>query len=110
MSLIDKTQYHRRSGIYKIKCSECGDKYIGAWGEHLTCATSNKISDSIAYARKNHMNWVINNVILKKQVNAAYKLDAYESILMYLKRSISMNTMEAPNRSPLLKSIEGFYK
>lgn len=118
--LKDKTDNLKKSGIYEMTCV-CGDKYIGQtkrsveirFKEHLTNIQKRQATKSAValHALENdHTQWNTDNVKLKQQVNKPNKLDAYESIYMYLNRSISMNTMEAPIRSPLFKTIEQFQK
>lgn len=121
VQLKDKTKELQKSGIYEISCSECEEKYIGQtkrsvevrFKEHLTSVHKRRATKSavaLHALENNHTQWSIENVKLKKQVNNEYKLDAYESIYMYLNRSIAMNTMEAPIRSPLYRNIEIYGK
>lgn len=115
--LKDKTNALKKSGIYEISCSECEEKYIGQtkraletrYKEHLASVQKQQTTKSavaLHAMEQNHTHWDVSNVKLKKEVREAYKLDAYESMYMYLNRSIAMNTMEAPLRSPLYKLID----
>lgn len=117
VKLKDKTEFIQKSGIYEMSCLDCNEKYIGQTSrslktrtkEHLAHITHNRATKSavaLHALENNHTQWSLENVKLKKQVNKKQKLDAYESIYMYLNRSIAMNTMEAPIRSPLFRLIE----
>lgn len=117
--LKDKTENIKKSGIYEISCNECDQKYTGQTKrdvetrakEHFASVRkreATKSAVSLHALECGHLDWSIDNVILKKQVNEAYKLDAYESIYMFLNRSVAMNTMEAPIRSPLFKLLRRF--
>lgn len=117
--LKDKTNELKKSGIYEIACGECDEVYTGQtkrsvevrFKEHLTGVQKREATKSAVALHSleyDHTHWSIENVKLKKQVNNAYKLDAYESIYMYLNRSIAMNTMPAPIRSPLFRYIERY--
>lgn len=121
VQLKDKTDDLKKSGIYEISCSECEDKYIGQtkrsieirFKEHVSSVQKQQATKSavaLHALENNHTQWNMNNIKLKKQVNKSHELDAYESIYMYLNRSIAMNTMEAPIRSPLFRSIELFHR
>lgn len=122
VNLKDKTDPLKKSGIYEISCNECEQKYIGQtkrsievrYGEHEASIRKNETHPKSAVAlhanEYDHKDWNTNNVVIKKAINQPYKLDAYESIYMYLNRSIAMNVMQAPIRSPLFRLIEIYFK
>lgn len=119
--LKDKTENLKKSGIYEISCNECEEKYIGQtkrsieirFKEHMNSVQKQQAMKSavaLHALENNHTQFSIDNIKLKQQVINPQKLDAYESIFMYFNRSIAMNTMEAPIRSPLFNTIEIFGK
>lgn len=96
-STKDEIIKEKKSGIYEITCSHCGEKYFGQtrrqmmirFKEHLRAIKNNKPSESaVAFHAldKLHLNLSTLNVQLKKVINDPRTLDAYESYYIYKHR------------------------
>lgn len=105
-SAKDKTPKLKKSGIYSVKCGDCGREYHGQTKrsvevrgrEHLRCIKNNMPSKSAVahHALTNeHLNIGICNVTLEKQVNDERKLDAYE--YYYIKKDENCINLDEGN-------------
>lgn len=88
-STKDKTNDLDKSGIYAVKCNDCGKEYFGQtkrsikkrFNDHLACIRLNQPSRSAvaAHVIKETHNVSVDNVRVLKQVRNEMQLDAYES-------------------------------
>ena len=90
----DKFDRMENSGIYKVHCGDFGASYIGQtkrtiiarYKEHLSnIKNNNKNKSAIAEhaLEKLHFNFNYNTIEIKKKINNASLLDAYESFYIY---------------------------
>lgn len=104
-STKDRKNNLEKSGIYRIKCSECDAVYIGQtkrsvkkrFNEHLKCIEHQYLRKSAFAAHaviNEHLNVTIDNVELVKCVSDERRLDAYECV--HIKKN-NNNTVNLDN-------------
>ncbi|XP_055922726.1 uncharacterized protein LOC129953577 [Eupeodes corollae] len=119
-STKDNIPTNRCSGIYQISCSNCNKKYIGQtrraaevrFNEHHRSVKKKEIDKAIAahiFDPNNDSPHKItsfdDNFKLLKKVNKPNKLDAYESIHIYINNNL-MNLEPGPIDSKLFSAIK----
>jgi hypothetical protein len=108
INLKDKRHEHMKSGIYKIKCQDCEEEYIGQsrrrvekrWKEHQAAFRLNQPQKSAVANHCLSQGHKIGEKSLVKEVTSVLELNAWESFFI-ANTSQSMNEGEAPIRSNL---------
>lgn len=114
-SLKDQKDMLRKSGIYEIKCDNCSAIYIGKtkrnllvrYKEHKGHAVKNRPEKSAVakHLLENDHCCSICNIKLKKEINDARRLDAYESFFISKHNGPLMNNDHGNIESPLFGLI-----
>ena len=115
VSVKDKVRKLQKSGIYAIKCGDCGRIYDGQtkrsieerFREHMQCTRLNQAYKSAVATHMLvdwHSNITITKVTLPKQVHDQRQLNAYEAY--YIQKDINSLNLDLGNvQSTLLKRL-----
>lgn len=113
-STKDKRDSLDKSGIYRMKCSDCDAEYIGQTRralkhrckEHIKCVQQKQVRKS-AFANhavfNQHLNVSLDNIQLVKCVSDEKRLDAYECV--YIKKSKNKVNLDNGNIDSVLFTL-----